>query len=114
MCVHTTLRGAAAALCTLSDLIVAGGDGGMYGELKTVDTETQQWSAAASLPMHSVPIILCEERIYILSMDTTCSLSSLSQSCASKLVLGSVLNYQYPVKTVHGCMFGCESIPRFL
>lgn len=88
-----TNRSDAAALCTGAALIVAGGDGGMYGELTTVevmDVETQQWSTASCLPipMHCAPMILCGQRIFILSkkMMYTCSLNSLSQSCTSKSV----------------------------
>jgi hypothetical protein len=92
-----TKRSSTAAVCSGTILIVAGGIGMGDRVLLTVEvmnTETHQWSTAASLPepLYHTSLAVCEEQIYMLGgvnkhrLHTksvyTCSVSALFQSCA--------------------------------
>ena len=99
-----TKRWGASALCTGTDLIVAGGQGDKGHPLSTIEvmnTETHQWSTAVDLPQPTVygSLVQCvvdDDRICMiggLSLEKsyvpikpgyTCSLSALLQSCSSK------------------------------
>ena len=92
-----TRRYGSIALCTGTALIVAGGKNNFGGVLlKTVEvmnTETLQWSTAADLPQPLLyaPGALCGDLVYILSLESdsksmyTCPVSTLIQSCRSRL-----------------------------
>ena len=89
-----TKRNGLTALCTGTDLIVAGGMRKDYSTLRTVkvmNTETLQWSTAADLPrpVLRAPGAVCGDHVYILSLEShsktmyTCPVSALIQSCRS-------------------------------
>ena len=91
-----TKRWGSTALCTGTDLIVAGGKREDWSTLQTVEvmnTETLQWSTAAHLPQPVLyaPGAVCGDRVYILSLAIgsyksmyTCPVSALIQSCRSR------------------------------
>ena len=91
-----TKRWLTAVVCSGRSLVVAGGIGGRYKNLSTVevmDTETLQWSTASSLPhpLFETSATLCGDQVYMLGgLDQrskqsksvfTCSLAVLLQSC---------------------------------
>ena len=88
-----TKRCRATGLCTVTSLIVAGGEGEGRIRLQTVEvmnTETLQWSTAADLPepLCEAPGTICSNRIYVLSRSGsksmyTCFASDLFQSYSS-------------------------------
>ena len=89
-----TKRWDSTALCTKSDLIVAGGVNEQNVSLKTVEMmniETLQWSTAADLPqpLAGTPGAVCGD-VYILALERDsksmylCPVSTLIQSCRSK------------------------------
>ena len=61
-----TARSGAAAVCTQTALIVAGGDG--TKKVEVMNTETYQWSTAASLPTQitGASMTVCGDQIYIM------------------------------------------------
>ena len=86
----TTKRASPAAVCSDHSLVVAGGRDEQRQHLMTVevmDTNTLQWSTAASLPrgIYYASMTACGDDLYLLGDDTThvysCSLQSLLQSC---------------------------------
>ena len=90
-----TRRWCSIALCTGTDLIVAGGKNVCGVPFKTVEvmnTETLQWSTAADLPqpLPYAPGAVCGDHVYILSPELgsksmyTCPVSTLIQSCRSR------------------------------
>jgi len=100
----TTKRCGTAVVCSGKSLVAAGGYGEDHIPLDTVevlDTETQQWSTASSLPFVLVyaSATICQDRIYLLGYDTSnelrsvlaCSKVNLLQSCQSQS-LGATLN----------------------
>ena len=91
-----TKRWATIALCSGTSLVVAGGIGVGYKTLNIVevmDTDTQQWFTASSLPhpLSQASATLCEDQVYMLGgfdqnqqsskSVSTCSLADLLQSC---------------------------------
>ena len=89
-----TERYGTAAVCSGKSLIVAGGRGGDFKPLHTVevmDNETLQWSTASSLPfaLTYASATICQDRIYLLGYDMSneprsllaCSMADLLQSC---------------------------------
>ena len=89
-----TNRYGTAAVCSGKSLVVAGGGGGDYKPLHTVevmDTETPQWSTASSLPfaLRYATATMCQDRIYLLGYEESneprsvlaCSIADLLQSC---------------------------------
>ena len=95
-----TARQGTAAVCSGHSLIVAGGKGDGDSTLATVevlDTDTQQWSTACSLPypFYLATISICREQLYLMAADyetrsvLTCSVHELlqcqTQSLAGKL-----------------------------
>ena len=89
-----TKRYGTAAVCSGMSLVVAGGGGGDNKPLHIVevmDTETQQWSTASSLPfaLRYASSTICQDRIYLLGQDRSneprsvlaCSMADLQQSC---------------------------------
>ena len=88
-----TKRHGSTALCTGTALIVAGGGNGIKS-VEVMNTETLQWSTAASLPqpLYSPPGAVCGDQVYILSLSSvsksmyTCSISALIQSCRSRVI----------------------------
>ena len=91
-----TKRWCSIALCTGTDLIVAGGRNVCGVPFKTVEvmnTETLQWSTAADLPqpLYCAPGAVCGDHAYILSLESdsmsmyACPVSTLIQSCRSRL-----------------------------
>ena len=90
-----TKRSNAAAICTGTSLIVAGGQGKGVPVMTTVEvmnTWTSQWSTAARLPepMWAASVAMCGDRVYVLGgwdknrSVFVCSLSTLLHSCKSK------------------------------
>ena len=90
-----TVRSGAAAVCTATTLIVAGGQGMNDRFLKTVevmDIEERQWSIVADLPkpQYEASAVVCGDRVYVLGgcdrqyspvkSVFSCPLSSLLQS----------------------------------
>ena len=91
-----TKRWVTVVVCSGRSLVVAGGSTG-YKKLKlstveVMDTETQQWSTASSLPhpLFEASATLCGDHVYMLGGDQnekqlksvfTCSLAALLQSC---------------------------------
>lgn len=79
-----------AAVCTGHSLVVVGGRTGVVKDLQTVevmDTNTFQWSTAASLPqsIYSASMTICYDDLYLFGDDSThvysCSLKALLESC---------------------------------
>ena len=93
-----TKRCGSTALCTGTALIVAGGSqsigsGPFYETVEVMNTETLQWSTAATLPqpVFNGPAAVCGDHVYILSVSShdsksmyTCSINALLQSCKSR------------------------------
>ena len=101
----TTKRSQAAAVCTGNSLIVAGGMGLRKRCLTTVEimnTDTQEWSAAADLPrpLRRASATICDDIVYVLGavddsqspLETvySCSLSALHQTCHSNSLVESL------------------------
>ena len=93
-----TKRHFVTAVCTGTALIVAGGLGVMYEELKTVkvlNIENRQWSTAVDLPesLQCYSATVCGDQLYMLggahrTIPTksvyTCSVSALLQTCTQR------------------------------
>ena len=92
-----TKRRCSTAVCTGTDLIVAGGesesvDRSTLQTVEVMNTETLRWSTAADLPQPvvCVPGAICGDRVYILSLEShfksiyTCPVSAIILSCWSR------------------------------
>ena len=85
----STKRDYPAAVCTGRHVVVAGGhnDGEDLPTVEVMDTNTRQWSTAASLPrgITWASMTVCGDTLYLLGDDTPevhyCSLQTLLQSC---------------------------------
>ena len=88
------------AVCTKTDLIVAGGVGvKVLATVEVLNIENRQWTTAASLPdpLQSHSATVCGDRIYMLGGQNeeyrptksvyTCSVSALLQTCTQKSYL---------------------------
>ena len=89
-----TKRKLTAIACSGKTLVVAGGvnQSAMLTTVEVMNTDTQQWSRASSLPypLHNASATICEDRVYLEGKNGlavfTCSLSALLWSQSSQPV----------------------------